>query len=234
MKPVVVLQNEPEAPAGYLGDALDRRGVPWTVVHMAAGDVPPAIDEVSAVVSLGGAMGAYEEAAFPFLAAQKRYLAACTEAGIPVLGICLGCQLLADALGGRTYRAEEAEVVLAASDATPAGAADPVVAALDGKRLIRFHQDTFDVPPGTEVLAYGGGFPQAFRVGASLGIQPHPEVTPAIFADWVGEGSGRDVALRSGADPDALVDEVVAAEPEVAETAAAVFDAWIDEIVGAR
>ena len=146
--PVVVLQNEPEAPAGYLGDALDRRGIPWIVVRMYAGETPPPIGEASGVASMGGAMGSYEGEEFPFLVEQKRYLAACTEAGVPVLGICLGCQLLADALGGRAYLADSREVVLAPVEATPAGEEDPVIAALSGRPVIRFHKDTFDVPPG--------------------------------------------------------------------------------------
>lgn len=232
MKPVVILQNEPEAPAGYLGDALDRRGILWNVVHSYDGESPPDTDEVSGVVSLGGAMSAFEEQEYPFLADQKRYLAACVEADVPVLGICLGCQLLADALGGRAYRADAAEVVLGPVEATPAGQGDSVVAALAGRAVIRFHQDTFDLPPGAEVLATGGGFPQAFRVGSALGIQPHPEVTPEIFGEWVAMGSAREIAFRSGTDPDALRNEFVAAGAEVAATAAAVFDAWLDEVVG--
>ncbi|MEN8234443.1 MAG: type 1 glutamine amidotransferase [Actinomycetota bacterium] len=230
MKPVAVLQNEDKAPAGYLGDALDRRGIPWIVVRMYAGEVPPATDAVFGVVSLGGAMGAYDEEAFPFLIDQKRFLAECTEAGVRVLGICLGCQLLADALGGRAYPADAGEAVFAPVEATVAGEGDPVVDALAGRRVIRFHQDTFDVPPGTEVLATGGGFRQVFRVGSALGIQPHPEVTPSLFAAWVGEGSGREAAIRRGANPDALIDEFKAAENEAAATAGAVFDAWLDTL----
>ncbi|MEN8112852.1 MAG: type 1 glutamine amidotransferase [Actinomycetota bacterium] len=230
MKPVIVLQNEPEAPAGYLGDALDRGAVPWFVVRMYAGESPPEVDVISGAVSLGGAMGAYEEEKYPFLVDQKRFLAECTAVGVPVLGICLGCQLLADALGGRAYLADEREVLLAPVEATSEGAGDPVIAALAGRPVIRFHKDTFDVPPGTEVLATGGGFPQAFRFGSALGIQPHPEVTPALLSGWLAHGSGREAAIAAGTDPDALVAELTAAEEEVATTAAAVFDAWLDEL----
>ena len=231
MKPIVVLRNEHDAPPGYLGDALDNRKMDWYVVRLDAGDPLPKPENVSGVAVLGGAMGAYDEEEFPFLVDEKRFLFDCTSAGIPVLGICLGCQLLADALGGRAYLADEGEVVLGPIEPTPDGHADPVVAALIGRHVVRFHQDTFDVPPGATLLATGGGFDQAFRIGSAVGIQPHPEVTPALLGGWLGDGTGREVAIRSGSDPDALIAAHRAAESEVAATASAVFDAWIDEVL---
>ncbi|MGB5168767.1 MAG: type 1 glutamine amidotransferase [Acidimicrobiia bacterium] len=231
MKPVVVLQNEPDAPAAYLGDALDRRGIEWIALRLDAGELLPDPESVSGVAALGGAMGAYDEDAHPFLVAEKRFLAACVKIGIPVLGICLGCQLLADALGGRAYLADSAEVVFAPVQPTSCGDGDPIVAALTGRRVIRFHQDTFDLPPGATLLATGGGFNHAFRLGTAVGIQPHPEVTPALLGGWLADGDARQMAIDSGTDPDGLVGTFAAAEAEVMETAAAVFDAWIDEIV---
>ncbi len=231
MKPVVVLQNEPDAPAAYLGDAFDRRGVEWMVVRLDLGEVLPDPDSVSGVAALGGAMGAYDEGEYPFLAAEKLFLATCTEREIPVLGICLGCQLLADALGGRAYLAASAEVIFAPVEPTSDGKKDPIMAALAGRRVIRFHQDTFDLPRDATLLATGGGFNHAFRVGTAVGIQPHPEVTPSLLGSWLADGDARRLAIDSGTDPDALVEAFTAAEAEVKETATAVFDAWIDEIV---
>jgi len=229
MKPIVVLRNEHDAPAGYLGDALDRRGCAWRTVGLDAGESLPDPDGVSGVAVLGGAMGAYDEAEFPFLAEEKRFLTACMAGEVPVLGICLGCQLLADAAGGRAYKADSAEVVFAPIEPTAAGLADPVIAAFAGRRVIRFHQDTFELPPGVEPLASAGGFLQAFRVGSAIGIQPHPEVTPALLSEWLADGGGRRLAIESGADPDSLTETFAAAEAEVKETARAIFDAWLDE-----
>jgi GMP synthase (glutamine-hydrolysing) len=230
VKPIVVLRNEPDAPAGYLGDALDRRGHAWRTVRLDAGEALPYPDDVLAVAVLGGAMGAYDEDRFPFLASEKSFLADCASRSIPVLGICLGCQLLADALGGSAYLAPTAEVVFAPIELTAAGRIDSVVAALEGRRVVRFHQDTFDLPPGVEPLATGGGFLQAFRVGSAIGIQPHPEVTPALLSMWFEHDSARALATKAGTDPDALAATFVAAEAEAEVTAAAVFDAWLDEV----
>jgi GMP synthase (glutamine-hydrolysing) len=234
VKPVIVVRNEPEAPAGYLGEALDRRGIDWNVVRVDEGESLPDCRTVSGVAVLGGAMGAYDEAAFPFLNEEKRLMAACVAAGIPVLGICLGCQLLADALGGRAYRADSAEVAFAPVELSDAGRSEPVALALAGRRILRFHRDTFTVPPGATLLATGGGYAQVFRIGSALGIQPHPEVTAEILADWLAGGDARRMAIDAGTDPVAIVEAFRSAQASVEVMAADVFDAWIDEVSTAQ
>ncbi len=231
MKPIVVLQNEDMAPPGYLGHALDRRGVDWRVVRLDAGESLPEAEDVSGVAVLGGPMGVYDDEEFPFLVDEKEFLVECTKADVPVLGICLGCQLLADGLGGRAYLTDRAEVVFAPIEATPDGHSDPVVAALAGRSVIRYHQDTFDVPPGGVLLATGGGFDQAFRLGSALGLQPHPEVTPDLLRGWLGSGRGRQRAVDLGVDPDVVLADFSASEDQVAAMAAEVFDAWLDEVL---
>jgi GMP synthase (glutamine-hydrolysing) len=230
VKPVLVVSNEREAPAGYLGDALDRRGIDWRVVRIDVGEALPDVETVSGVAVLGGAMGAYDEATFPFLIDEKRFVGACVEAGNPVLGICLGSQLLADALGGRAYLADSPEVVFAPVEVSDVGRSDPVAAAFARRPVIRIHRDTFELPSGAALLATGGGYPQVFRIGSALGIQPHPEVTPDILADWLVDGDARQIAIEAGTDPDAIVDAFQLAQPSVEAMAADVFDAWIDEV----
>jgi GMP synthase (glutamine-hydrolysing) len=231
VKPIVVLQNEDMAPPGYLGDALDRRGVDWRIVRLDADDPLPEAQDVSGVAVLGGPMGVYDDEEFPFLVDEKQFLVECTKADVPVLGICLGCQLLADGLGGRAYLVDRAEVVFAPIEATLDGHTDPVVAALAGRSVIRYHQDTFDVPPGGTLLATGGGFDQAFRLGSALGLQPHPEVTPALLRGWLGSGRGRQRAVDLGVEPDMFLADYSGSEEQVAAMAAEVFDAWIDEVL---
>lgn len=232
MKPIVVLRNDRSAPAGYLGSALDERGLDWERCELDTGDALPELGEVRALVALGGEMGAYDEDRYPYLAAEKRLLVRAAREGIPVLGLCLGCQLLADALGGRAYRAEVPEVRFATLDMTAAGSVDGTVRHLEGRRVLVFHQDTWDLPPGAEMLATGGGFAQAFRWGSVVGIQPHPEVSPTIVESWI--EWALPTVRAAGTDPKRLIGELHEATAEIEATAAAFFGAWLDEVDARR
>ncbi len=230
MKPIAILRHGADIPAGYLGDAIAAAGVPAETVPLYAGAPLPAVGDVSAVVSLGGVMGAYETDRYPFLAAEKGFLREAVEAGVPVLGVCLGCQLLADALGGRAYRAEEIELGYMEVRRTDAGTADPVVRELDGPTLV-WHQDTWDPPPGAELLAETDVYPQAFRAGTALGIQPHPEATPAIARVWAAT-EGLDHFDRAGVDRDDLLAALDGGEAAAAAMAKRLFGGWLAHDAG--
>jgi GMP synthase (glutamine-hydrolysing) len=148
-------------------------------------------------------MGAYEEAGYPFLAEEKRLLRRAAEAGVPVLGICLGAQLLADALGGHAHRGPTPELGYHPVRLTSSGERDPVLRHLE-QPVLSWHQDTFELPPGAELLAASDAYPQAFRRGRALGVQFHPETPPSLVDAWI-ESSGREDVRAWGADPDALL-----------------------------
>lgn len=232
MKPIVVLRNDSSAPAGYLGSALDERGLDWARCELDAGDALPDVGEIAALVALGGEMGAYDDDRYPYLAGEKRLLVQAARAGIPVLGVCLGCQLLADALGGRAYRADVPEVRFTTLDMTAAGTADFTVRHLEQRRVLVFHQDTWDLPPGAVMLATGGGFAQAFRQGSVVGIQPHPEVPPTIVDSWI--EWALPTVRAAGTDPKRLLEELHEATAEIEATAASFFGAWLDEVEASR
>jgi len=227
--PVLVLRHDADAGPGYLGDALAAAGLQMRVVDPVAGEAVPGLDGWSAVVSLGGRMGAYEEEAFPWLVAEKRLLAGAEAAGVPALGICLGCQVLADALGGRAYLGTGREVGLLSLDLTAAGLADPVVRHLDAPVAVS-HGDTWDLPPGAVLLAQSSRYRHAFRRGSALGLQPHPEVSPGPFARWT-RSKPLDELARDGIDPDAAIAAVRAGAEAQRAMAARLFGAWAAEVL---
>lgn len=227
MRSVFVLRNDPVVPPGLLADVLDERGIAWGLVALDESDALPGLEDVAALIVLGGRMGVYDEGAYPYLAAEKRYLAAATAASIPVLGICLGCQLLADGLGGRAYLAEQPECRFGTLEVMDD---DPVLAPLSERPVLSMHQDTWDLPPGGLLVARTEQFPQAFRYGSALGLQPHPEASPDIVAGWVESAGGVDLLRRAGSDGEWLVERMLSERAEVEATAHAVFGAWLDGV----
>ncbi len=227
MKPVAILRNDRHVPPGHLVDVLDEHDMPWTLFPLDEGARPADVSEVRAVVVLGGSMGSYDEPAFPHLTEEKAYLRRVVHSGVPVLGICLGCQLLADVLGGRAYRADRPEARFARLEV----AADPVVEVLGRHPVLSIHRDTWDLPPGASLVASSPRYPQAFRLGAALGVQPHPEADHEIVSDWLSTEDGAALARLAGATPQELTAALAESAEGVKETARAFFGRWIDEVL---
>lgn len=223
--PVAVLQHDELGPPGWLEDVLIKRGVEYTVARLHAGERLP--EHYSAVVTLGGAMSAYDEDAHPFLAPEKRFLRAAVDQGRAVLAICLGCQLLTDALGGRVFPGPRLEAGYVPVRLNAAGRDDPVLGVL-GDAVLSFHSDTWDPPPGAQLLAESDDYPQAFRAGRALGIQFHPEPPPNLVEQWVLKN---ELALRRvGVEPAALVAQAHDLEAQARQGAFELFGTWLDGI----
>ncbi len=230
MLPVLVLQHDDDAGLGYLGNALERAGLAAATIRPAAGEEMPAEGSWAGVISLGGSMGAYEQDLHPWLIEEERLLARSVAAGVPTLGICLGCQLLADALGGRAYPAGGRELGVVQVTLTEAGRVDPVARHLNGLLPVS-HADTWDLPPGAALLATSDRYRQALRLGSGLGLQPHVEVTPDAFARWVREKPG-EALLSDGIDPEAAIAAVRRGAAAQREMAGRLFGAWAAEVTG--
>ncbi len=211
---------------GRLGERLDRSGVDWEEINTADGEPVPSVDEVGALVIMGGIMGAYETEENPYLLEEMALARQAVDREVPVLGICLGSQLLAAALGGRAYLAERPEVGAVPVELTEAGRRHPVVSKVAGRRVFSMHQDTFERPPGSELLARSDRFPQAFVQGSALAIQFHPETHNSEANDWAGTGA-RQMLERAGKTPQEFASEMEDAEDDFIEGAHQLFDAWI-------
>ena len=139
---------------GVFTEVMAERGVEATAVELDEGEPLPDWREFDAVLAMGGPMGAADDRDHPWLAAERELIAAAVAAGRPVLGVCLGAQLIAAALGGEVLPCERPEVGLLEVELTEEGRADPLFAGLDEPLVsLQWHGDTFELPEGAALLA---------------------------------------------------------------------------------
>jgi len=184
---LLVVQHEPSSPPGLLAAAAAATGVELQVVEAPGQPVPATLDGADGLAVLGGVMDADETDVYPHLAATEALIRDAAARAAPTLGICLGAQLAAAALGGRAYPGPAGEELgWTKVELTDAGQADPVLGALqEPAEVFQWHHDTFDPPPGATLLAGGGVYPsQAFRLGSVVAVQFHPEVDGPLLAGW--------------------------------------------------
>ena len=150
--------------------------------------VLPPLDSASALVVMGGPMNVYEEDKFHFLKEEDLYIKEVVKKKVPFLGICLGSQLLAKALGAEVYKAKQEEIGWQTVDMTNQSAKDNIFSCLNSKKLkvLQWHGDTFDLPKGAVHLASSPTVPnQAYAVdGRFYGLQFHVEVDRPMLEEW--------------------------------------------------
>lgn len=227
MRRMVIVRNSTGS-LGRLAESLSASGLEWEEVHPLKGEGLPPVDAIGTLVLMGGSMGAYETKEYPFLVDEMDAARELVEGGVPVLGICLGSQLLAAALGGRAYPADRPEVGAVSVELTVAGYRHAVVSRVAGQRVFAMHQDTFDLPPSSKLLAFSDRFPQAFAHGSALAIQFHPETRYDEANRWAHESI--EMVRRAGSCPEEFAAGMADAEHELVEGAYGLFDAWISEL----
>jgi GMP synthase (glutamine-hydrolysing) len=182
IKSVLVIQHEEQAGPGQLEGALAAHGLAKTLWRADCDEELPTDPQVYAgIVVLGGSMGARDVAAYPHLGSVQQLIAAAAERHVPVLGLCLGAQIAAIALGGGVSRRSGGFCI--GWHRTPQITDDVITAPLSrDTRLLHWHQDQLDPPP-TAVELFAGL--DGFKLGSVRAVQAHPEATPAILEEWL-------------------------------------------------
>jgi len=185
--PLLVLRPESAVHLGVGEEVLWSEGIP--IRYLDAWREPiPSLDGYSGVVVLGGSMNADQIQDHPFLASVRGSLREAVDRGVPVLGICLGAQLLTRALDAAVLPSPAVEVGFFPVRTADGAASDRLLSPYrDGDLVFQWHRDTFELPPGATLLLTGDRVPhQAFRVGGlAWGVQFHLEVTQPELHSWV-------------------------------------------------
>ena len=233
MKPILAIEQDPTLPGlGLLGRGVRARGLPLVSAHAWEGDLDGLrARDFGGIVPLGGSMQAWDEERLPFLGRERELLREAVDEGVPVLGICLGGQLLARALGAEVRPAERPEVGWRLVEALPEAADDKLLAhQREPAGVYQWHLDVFEVPDGAVRLARSEQSEnQAFRYGErAWGLQFHPEVDLTLYLGWIQNYAG--APARMGLDPEALEASVAAGSPGFTEP---LFEAFCSVCVAA-
>ena len=229
--PVIIAYRQiPFEHLGFLETALEELKHTFHLNMIDSVSPRPAqqfIIQSAGLILLGGPMSANDP--LPFLHHQLEALEIALARQIPILGICLGAQLLAKAAGGNIYRNHNKEIGFYDVHLTNEGRADPILGKLNATECVfHWHSDTFDLPAGAKLLATSSlTRNQAFRIGESAyGLQFHPEVKPEMIAQWCTEdvNCGDMAEIEKPFDPS----HNAARLSEVAEI---IFRSWIQLVL---
>ena len=183
---------------GTLGDFLKANNIAFRVLELGSGDsLPRSLDNIDAVVALGGPMNVEEEDQYPFLKEENAFIQKVLKVELPFLGICLGSQLLAKAAGARVVKSPVKEIGWYTIETTAEGKKDPFFNGFKaGDPIYHWHGDMFMIPKYGTLLATAQGCPhQALRVGKNAyGVQFHIEVTDVSIKEWCDEYFEKDQA----------------------------------------
>jgi len=231
---VLAIRNDPTDPPGYIQTWLEQAGLQVQVIEADLGQSVPARVPlgVSGILAMGGTMGAWDDEDAPWLADERSLLADATSQDLPTLGVCLGHQLLAVAVGGSIERAPQSEIGLSRLELTDLGMHDDLARHLvidNGVPASQWHQDhVTELPSNARLLLTNAACRvQGFRIGCHVyGLQCHPELDAELFESWALDD---DPALvRSSTNIDLEMDRIRSIEPLMLENWRMFVHRWAD------
>lgn len=233
----LVLQHIACEPPGLYEEILRERHSTIHRVEIDAGEPLPDWRDFDAIVAMGGPMSVNDEAALPWLRAEKRLIADSVRDGKPFWGVCLGVQLLASSLGAAVYPGSRPEVGVMPVALTHDAVTDPIFRGLPRDFLaMQWHGDTFDLPAGAVRLAGSVDYPnQAFKWRNAYGLQFHLEISADMVREWTAvpayaESLERVLGPGSG---ERLLRRVRVRVDDLRDHGRIMFERWLDIMVGA-
>lgn len=231
MQPIYIFRHHPNEGPGYLETYLRMRAIPMRLIAIDRGDaVPDNVREASALVFMGGPMSVNDP--LPWIADELRLIRAACTAGMPVLGHCLGGQLIAKALGAEVRRNAVKEIGWHPVEQSDASIwLDELPPRFE---VFHWHGETFDLPQGALPLLRSVWCErQAFAMGSALALQCHVEMTPAMVSEWA--ELGRD-ELQSPSpsvqSPQAMTAELAVHVAALHRVADVIYRRWLDQVQG--
>lgn len=234
MKPVAIFRHARSEGPGYFATFLKEKNIPWRLIEIDAGEVPPAdVHAFSGLVFMGGPMSVNDD--LPWISPVLSLIRQAVAADIPVLGHCLGGQLMAKALGGTVGRnpVKEigwGEVTVADSQLAKAWFGDATTFT-----AFHWHGETFSLPPGAaNILASAYCANQAFALGKHLAMQCHVEMTAEMVKEWCEIGAGEIAAAQASPGvhtPETIQENLPERVKALNAQAAAVYSHWIMGLV---
>lgn len=234
MKPIAIFRHAPTEGPGHFASFLDARKLPWKIIAVDAGEAVPVSPEAySGLVFMGGPMSVNDD--LPWIPQVLNLIRAAVKAGIPVLGHCLGGQLIAKALGGEVSRNPIKEIGWGRVAVADNPEARYWFGDLAGFEAFHWHGETFSLPPGaTRILESPHCANQAYVQGKHLGMQCHVEMTEAMIREWCAVGAEEIAAAQSPAvqTPEAMIALNGANLPPLNRTAERLYSRWIEGLNG--
>ncbi len=237
MKPIAIFRHAPQEGPGYLAEFFDERLLPWELIAIDAGDaVPRSAEAYSGLVFMGGPMSVNDD--LPWIPPALALIREAVAGDIPVLGHCLGGQLISKALGGTVSRNPVKEIGWGDVTTADNDAARSWFGELRHFNAFHWHGETFTLPQGaTLLLSSAHCANQAWAIGRHLALQCHVEMTAEMIVDWCEVGAEEILASRSspavqsaGAMQQRMTDEL----PRLREVAARLYTRWIGGLPGSR
>ena len=202
----LAIVHQRDAGPGVFADEFAARGGQLDSWEIATGERAPADPrDYDAVLTFGGAMNTHEEEDHPWLRFEKDLLSGLLDRGMPLMGVCLGSQLLAEAVSATPRRAREPEIGWLDVQVTKEGTLDPLIGPLAPEfNAFQWHSYEAPLPHGAVALAESDVCLQAYRIESAWGIQFHAEVSPTDVEHWIDDYRTDPDAVRIGLDPEAL------------------------------